>query len=210
MRNKITINEPDVTSNQTINTSDQSGILLPGLTEKKSNHEIIASEGSLDFVNYLEWLGFSNDPNLVVLSSVHHYYYDAEEMENVRTVVNLIELNQIKEADDFIRSIYNLIPLKSYFIGCFVDNQKNNKYSLKNKLASNNPVKDAEEVENGISSRIPFLSMLYNLLDSKINKHLSGTEVTQMLSDPGFKVIDMTELNGVTYFCAQKVLAVVN
>jgi hypothetical protein len=206
MRTKITINEPDVITNQAIKTSDQPGILLPGLTEKKSNLEIIASEGSADFVNYLEWLGFSNDLNLVVLSSVHHYYYDAEEMKNVRTLVNLIELNLIKQVTDFIYSIFNLIPSKSYFIGCFVDNQKNNKYSLKNTTVSNNYSKDSEAVENGISSRIPFLNVLYNLLDAKINKYLSKNEVAQMLNVRGFRVVDMTELNGLTYFCAQKQL----
>jgi hypothetical protein len=206
MRNKITINEPDVITNQGIKTSDQPGILLPGLTGKKSNLEIIASEGSGDFVNYLEWLGFSNDLNLVVLSSVHHYYYDAEEMKNVRTLVNLIELNEIKQVNDFIYSVFNLIPSKSYFIGCFVDNQKNNKYSFKNTNISTNHSKDSEAVENGISSRIPFLNVLYNLLDAKINKYLSKNEVAQMLSDRGFRVVDMTELNGITYFCSQKQL----
>jgi hypothetical protein len=209
MRNKISINEPDVIINQRIKTSEHPGVSLPGLTEKKSNLEIIASEGSEDFVNYIEWLGFSKDPNLVVLSSLHHYYYDDEEMKSVRTVVNLIELNQIKQVASFINSIFHLLPSKSYFIGCFIDNQKNNRFSLKSKLISNNPQKYSEAAENGISSRIPFFNMLYNLLDSKISKHLSRSEVTQMLSDRGFKVLDMTELNGITYFCAQRLFTVV-
>jgi hypothetical protein len=47
--------------------------------------------------------------------------------------------------------------------------------------------------------------MLYSLMDSKTNKYMSGRIVTLLLEDHGFKVLDMTELNGLTYFCAQKV-----
>ncbi len=209
MRNKISINEPDVIINQRIKTSEHPGISFPDLTEKKSNLEIIALEGSEDFVNYIEWLGFANDPNLVVISSMHHYFYDTEEMKSVRTVVSLIELNQIKQVAGFINSIFDLISQKSYFIGCFVDNRAKNRYSLRNNPTSDNSLRKSEAVENGISSRIPFFNMLYNLLDSKINKYLSRSEVTQMLSDRGFKVLDMTELNGITYFCAQRLFTVV-
>ena len=208
MRNKITIIDPDVINIQRINSSDDRTVLLPDLAAKKSNLEIIMSEGSEDFVSYLEWLGFLKDPDLIVLSPTHHYYYDAEEMKSVRTVVNLIELNQVREVDSFFHSMFNLLPQKSYFVGCFTDSQKKNRYSLKNRPATNNQEKDNEE--NSITSRIPFLRMLYNLLDSRINKYLSKSEVKTLLNDHGFKVKDMTELNGLTYFCTQKQLTVVN
>jgi hypothetical protein len=44
------------------------------------------------------------------------------------------------------------------------------------------------------------------MIDSRTDKYLSGKNVTSSLEDLGFKVLDMTELNGLTYFCAQKVL----
>jgi hypothetical protein len=209
MRNKITISEPDLISNQKIKASDHRSTSTPDLTEKKSNLEILSAEGDEDFVNYVEWLGFLNDPNLVVLSSSHHYYYDAEEMKSVRTVVNLIELNQIRNVPGFFNSIFHLLPSKSYFIGCFIDNQNKSRYSLRNNISLNSSKRDSEAAENGISSSIPFFNMLYNLLDSKTNKHCSRKGVTQLLGDHGFKVLDMTELNGHTYFCAQKLLTVV-
>lgn len=208
MRSKIMIKDTDVINSQRISTPDDRNVMVRDLPGKKSNFEIIASEGPEDFVTYLEWLGFLKEPDLIVLSSAHHYFYDAEEMKSVRTVVNLIELNQIREVDSFLDSMFDLLTHKSYFIGCFTDSQKNSRYSLKNRPASNNQEKDNEE--NSISSRIPFLNMLYNLLDSRINKYLSKSEVNSLLNDRGFKVIDMTELNGLIYFCAQKHLEVVN
>lgn len=209
MRNKINIPESDVTVNQIIRTSEKKGVLFPGLTEKKSRAEIIASEGSEDFLNYVEWLGFASDPNLVVLSSTHHYYYDAEEMKNVRAVVTLIELNQVRDVRDFFSSISGMLETRSHLIGSFIDSQKINRYSLKDTSVKGNAVRDDEEVRNSISSRIPLLNTLYRFLDSKINKHLSGKEVDTLLRESGFRVEDMTELNGITYFCAQKLPAVV-
>jgi len=209
MRNKINIPESDVTINQIIRTSEKKGVIFPGHTEKKSGAEIIASEGSEDFLNYVEWLGFASDPNLVVLSSTHHYYYDAEEMRNVRAVVTLIELNQVRDVRDFFSSISGMLESRSRLIGSFIDSQKINRYSLKDTSVSANTVRDDEEVRNSISSRIPLLNTLYRFLDSKINKHISGREVDILLRESGFRVEDMTELNGITYFCAQKLPAVV-
>jgi len=46
--------------------------------------------------------------------------------------------------------------------------------------------------------------MLYSMIDSKTNKYMSERSVSLLLEDNGFKVFDMTELNGLTYFLAQK------
>jgi hypothetical protein len=208
MRNRITINGSDIINNQRISAYNYKNASSGDLEVKTTNLEILVTEGCEDFVNYIEWLGLTRDPNLVVLSSMHHYYFDAEEMKSVRTLVNLKELNQIRQITSFIHSIFHVLPLKSYFIGCFVDNQELNGYSLRNKLAINNSDRNSEPEENGISSKIPFFNMLYKLLDSKTNRRLSMREVTLLLSDRGFKVQDMTELNGLTYFCAQKFLSV--
>ena len=50
---------------------------------------ILINEGGESFYKYVDWLGLANDPDLVVLSSLHHYYYDADEMNKVKTVINL-------------------------------------------------------------------------------------------------------------------------
>jgi hypothetical protein len=49
-----------------------------------------------------------------------------------------------------------------------------------------------------------FLNILYGLIDSKTNKSLSKKNVGFMLEDTGFKIVDITEFNGLTYFCTQK------
>ena len=51
--------------------------------------------------------------------SKHHYYYNAEDMKNVSSVINLQELNQIKEFKKFIHLIFKSLHQNSNFGGRF-------------------------------------------------------------------------------------------
>jgi hypothetical protein len=203
MRNSITIDDLDFISDQRINnlvnlgnTSTDSGKSNPVL-------KILANEGCENFSRYIELLGLAKDPNMVVLSSVHHYYYDAEEMINVNTVINLKELNQIKQLKDFLHSSFRILPPHCKFIGCFVNNRKQNGFVLSSSPSDTYYKRNSDAIENGIASSSPFLNMLYNMIDSKTNKYLSERSVSFLLGQHGFKVLDMTELDGLTFFCAQ-------
>jgi hypothetical protein len=203
MRNKLKIYEPDVINNQSINSYP----LIKETNRKNSrnNHliEIIDAEEYVDLINYVEWLGFTGEKNILVLSSQHHYYYDAEEIKNTKCVINLKELNLIKDLKSFLHSLFQSLPPKSFFIGCFIDNKKNNGYDLKESSSSAKNKSNSEAVDNGITSRIPLLNMLYSYMDLKTNNYLSIDSIKTMIGVHGFKVVDMTELNGLTYFCAQ-------
>ncbi len=205
MNNGIEIIESDIINNQRINTLF--GLAsYPSYTAKDSPvFEKIRAEGCEDFVSYIEWLGLGKDPNLVVLSSMHHYYYDAEEMKNVKSVINLKELNHIKDLKSFLHSIFHILPQKSYFVGSFVDNKKNSGFELRNSLSSHKNKTNSEAVENGILSRIPFLNMLFSLLDSRTNNYLSRKSASLLIESYGFKILDMTEINNLTYLCAQRI-----
>jgi len=199
MSNSIQIKELKFTDNQIFNTYINLDGTAIDLVENKPFYEILTNEGTENFVKYLSWLGLEKDPDLVVLSSIHHYFYSAEEMKKVKTVVNLKELNQIKHLRDFLHSIFSALPSKCNLIGCFTDNSKQNNLGL------NLNSSDFKAIENGIGSRNPFLNMIYNIMDSRTYKTMSRKSVRISLEDHGFKVIDMTELNSLTLFFAQKV-----
>jgi hypothetical protein len=205
MRNRISINEPELINVQNINILNQRAFTSNYVVHDNSNLEIFISEGCENFVSYIDWLGLAKDTDLVVLSSMHHYYYDAEELKNVRTLVNLKELNCIKGINSLFHSIFNLLPEKSHFIGCFTDNKRINGYPLRNKSFRDQTDKISDAIENGIISRNPFLNMIYSIMDYKTNRYLSRNDVTLLLEGRGFKILDMTELLGKTYFCTQKI-----
>jgi len=192
--------------------SDSRTAINLNLQNRRTNFKItggaidtLIDEAGESFYNYVDWLGLSKDPDLIVLSSQHHYFYVAEELDNVKTVINIKELNQIKQIKNFLYSIYHILPPQSNFIGCFVDNTKINGYVLRRSSTSHHKGKSIDYIENGIVSKVPFINRLYSLMDSKTNIYLSESSVTFLLEDFGFKVMDMTLIDGFTYFHSQKV-----
>jgi len=46
--------------------------------------------------------------------------------------------------------------------------------------------------------------MVYDLIDSRTNRYMTEKSVRFLLEDTGLKILDITEFNGLTYFCTQK------
>jgi hypothetical protein len=178
------------------------------LIDKDENNPVfnkLAKEGGENFYNYIYWLGLAKDLNLIVLPSAHHYFYDSEDLKEVNTIVNLRQLNLIKKPSDFLETVCKIIPSSRYLIGCFSD-KKNQTSFLQNSTFSPARNKgDKELIENGITSRFAFLNILYNFIDAKTYRFMTKDNVLLQLREAGFKVLDMTEINSLTYFCAQKI-----
>jgi hypothetical protein len=210
MRNSITIDNSDVINNQRINSLGNLGATSVDKSRNNSVQKALTTEDSENFVKYIEQLHLDNDLNQVVLSSSHHYYYDAEEMTNVKTVINLKELNQVKQLKDFIHTMYHILPANCNFIGCFVNNKKQSGFTLNTNPSDFYYKRNSNDIENGIASSSPLLNKLYNMIDSKTNKYMSERSVSLLLRENGFKIIDMTEIDGLTYFCAQSLRSAEN
>ena len=200
-KNNIIISNQSISTNLSI-TSGQRGSSDAG----KANDALFA-EGGVNFYNYIRRLGLESDPDIVVISSLRHFYYDAEEMIKVKALVNVTELNKVKRIVDFLDTCYRIIPPKSYLIGCFVDNNKIPRYRLRNNSASNIGRRDFDPLEYGIVSAVPFINRLYSIMDSRTNTYISRGSFTFLLEDYGFKVLDMTEQDELVYFQAQKARA---
>ena len=189
----------DLTYNNQIKTKNISPDYSPFLVKNNPGAELLSDKNNEDLVNYVEWLNLYEDPNIVVLSSVHHYFYDAEEMKNVRTVVNLIPLNEIRDIKRFLHSIYTIMTPGSNLVGFYKDSKNHNGYSLMPDDV------DEEAAEYGIVSKIPFINAIYNMMDSKTFRNLSKKEAMFILENNGFKVRDVTVLNSISYFHAKRV-----
>lgn len=205
MRTMIRANEMDLGNNQKFNAYNNPSMRSADLSERNPVSEILATEGYENMSIFLQELGLASDQNVVILSSQHHYYYDEEEMKNVKTIINLKVLNQVKELKSLLNSIFSILGQNSYFIGCFVDNKRINGYELGINSSASRDRDSFDYLENGIVSHIPFINMLYSIMDLKTNKFMSFESVSTILEEHGFKVLDMKEINGLTYFHSQKV-----
>lgn len=175
--------------------------------EKKVKDEAIdklINEGGEDFFRYFKSTDHSSDSNVIVLSSQHHYYYDSDELRGVKSVVILKKLNRVKEIESFLQSHLSFLPNKCNVIGCFVNNIKIKRYALRTGGSHTEKTKISEHVNLDIVSRFPFLNMIYSLMDFKTNTYMSDDVVTFLLAVHGFKVMNMTESNGLTYFHARR------
>ena len=148
--------------------------------------ENILSEGGNDFFQYLNWIGLEKEPNLMVLSSMHHYYYDHNDLKGIRTLINLKKLNQVRHLESFLHTLYRILPSKAYFVGCFKKGSHNGNGATFYRSAR-------------------FFNGLINIFDTRTDRSLSRKGVTKLLEDHGFKVNDFTDINGTTYFWAQNI-----
>lgn len=144
--------------------------------------ENILSEGGEDLFQYLKWTGLAKEQNLMVLSSIQHYYYDHNDLKGIKALINLKRLNQIRHLDSFLHTLNRILSLDTSLVGSFKRHHHIRK-SLYN------------------SSRI--IKGLISILDSRTERNLSKGIVRTLLEENGFTVVDMTEINGITYFWAQ-------
>jgi hypothetical protein len=99
----------------------------------------------------------------------------------VTTLINIKKLNMIKHLDNFLQSIVHVLSPKTNFIGCFSD----------------------WKTQKGLRLSSRMYKGFINFLDAKIDIEIDRKSVLRILESHGFKVMDMTEINGLTYFRAQ-------
>lgn len=204
MESTISINNPFIPGNSGIRGAYINNIPVKE-TEPGSVFEKLVSEGGENFINYFRCLGLSNDQNLIVLSSSHHYYYDPEELKEIKTVLNLKLLNQIRQLKDFLHNIYHIIPDKSNFIGSFIDGKHQRGFFSGSGKSQKNTNGKSDPVENKLESAIPFINMIYDIIDLRTNRYITRRTATILLEETGLAVTNMTELKGITYFCTTKI-----
>ena len=157
-------------------------------TPEKISHntvaEYIRSDTGNDFLQYLQWLQMEDEPNLMTLSSTHHYYYEMNDLKNIKILINLKPLNSIKQLDSFLQTLVRLLPHESSFIGYFKNTDQNKS------------VFSIPQFSN-------FFQGFINYIDLKTDNSLTKREVSRLLEKHKLSVVDITDINGMTYFCSQ-------
>ncbi|MFN8240507.1 MAG: hypothetical protein U0X39_07120 [Bacteroidales bacterium] len=176
----------DKSKTEALSRKRNAGSFVPNrsLPDKSGLKESVSAllEGDESFYNYVNWLGYDKDPNLLVLSSKHHYYYDREELSEVTTLINLKRLNFVKHLDSFIHVMSKIMSPDTTLLGCFYDR--------------------ASKKTTGIHERI--FNRVIGFLDDKTEIQIDRKEVSKLFESYGFRIIDMTEIDGLTYFATRK------
>lgn len=142
----------------------------------------LVADGDVNFYHYLNQIGLNNDPNLIILSARNHYYYGENDLRDVRTIINMKKLNLIKHLDKFLVSLIRILPPETNFLGCFSD--------------SNRAAKNGSKVQK--FERL--VKRFNNFPDSKTDRNLNENKVKELLISHGFRIFNMSKIDGVTYF----------
>lgn len=176
-----------------INTQMPGTLTDPGVREKSGDFRNrmsarIVSEGGNNLLEYINDQGIPAEGEIMVLSQDHHYYYDESDLKNIRVLVNIKKLNLIERLDMFLDTLFRILPPEADFIGCFTDSRM-----LKR--------------DNGFTlyHSTKLLNQLISILDSKTNHYMNRDQVLSLFAANGFKVYDMTEKDGLTYFHAKSI-----
>jgi hypothetical protein len=147
----------------------------------------LLAEGGVNFLRYLKNLDLAGEPNLIILSSRNHYHYDKNDLKSVRTLINLRKLNLIKHLDMFLNSLVRILPPNTNFIGCFSHRKtwKENEFNVK-RLSG-------------------MLNRLFGFPCFRTDHNMNKNEVIELLERNNFRIVDMKEKNGLTYFYSQNI-----
>jgi hypothetical protein len=143
----------------------------------------LTAEGGVTFFQYLKKFNLFREPELLILSPNIHFYYDENDLKEVKTFILLRKLNLIKDLDTFVKTLSLMLPPDVNFVGCFSDNK-----TLK-----------WDGFVSNISSKIT------NILDFKTDNILDKEDVSQLLEKYKFKLINMTEMNDLILFYSKTV-----
>jgi hypothetical protein len=181
MEDIYTLQRSRVVRERQIRTNYSGSKLLPERSLTNPVMDNLIAEGGENFFNYLSWFGLVNEPDLLVLPSKNHYFYDCDDLKGVKTLINLKKLNLIKHLDSFVHVVNKIVSPKTKFVGCFYD------HSTQNRV--------------GLPARI--YKKIINFIDLKVFREIDKNYVFRLMESNGFRVIDMTEINGITYFITQ-------
>jgi hypothetical protein len=144
----------------------------------------LIAEGGETFINYITRHGLNAESgNLLVLPSNHHYYYDRKDLRGIKTVINLRELNFVKDLNAFLYNLHDILSPDAYFVGCFSSYQTQTSESLLSR----------------------FINKVNNFLDARTYHNLDMDDALKLLESHGFRVSDLSEINGLTYFFSQNI-----
>ncbi len=176
-------------------------------TEINSVSESLAAECCDCFLDYIDSLGLSHKANVIVLSATQHYYYDVDDLAEAETIISLKQLNRVKHLDRFLKSIASGLPPGGSLVGCFIDHKRRSGNLMRVHPSGEHYLDCKNHIENGIISHSPVFNRIINIMDSRIFRRLTENVVYGLLINNGFRVENITVINGITYFHSRRKFA---
>lgn len=165
----------------------------------------LLNEVGADVLDYYKGYPFLFNGQVIYLSTIRHYIYDAAALFELNTIINLRLINGVAHLRYFLYNINRTLPLKGYYLGCY-----ENRTSQKQRLLSIKPALYGKLsfflffFFHNLLPRIPILRFVYLFLYRGGMKCVSKEDLTWLLKRNGFTLTDSKVIRGKSYFIAQK------
>jgi len=204
LENEPVINTKPVTILRNFRRSANAPVQVKAFPENSICNELIEEVGH-DVYDFLDRYGLMYDPHIIYLSSTRHYLYGLDELKHTNEVLNFRVLNSVSRVWYFLLTMNHILPLNGYFAGCFLDYKRQKQSVLKAKPSIFGfAMFYVYTFLNRIVPKIPVLNKVQLLFNNGKIKCLTRDEAQKLLEKNGFSLLAMTEIDGLTFFVAQK------
>ena len=183
MENTLVLGKTGILNNY-VGLKFREKVLKPEIFRINPVLENIRAEAGADFIQYLHILKLTKEPDLMALSSTHHYYYDSNDLKSIKTLINLKKLNNVKNLESFLSIVTRILPKKANFIGYFKNDTGNRSVF-------------------SFYQTTMFFGWLVNYFDSRTDRSITKEGLSGILEVHKLKITDITDINGMTYFCSR-------
>lgn len=172
------------------------------------NHlsNVIREEAGQDVVDYIQsHFPFRNRHTILYPSLQNSNVYDGVDFNDIRTIINLQEVNKHQRINSLFRSINTLLPESGFYVGC-VETYDIRKNKLEKRFGRNltKIIWLLDFIFNRVMPRVKITKRLYYFLTHNRYRALSLAETLGRLSYCGFEVIEFKEINNKIYFVVMK------
>ena len=151
-----------------------------------------------DAFGYFKSIPFIFDLKVLYFSPKRHYFYHPSEFSNLDAIINLRKINVIKDREDFINNIFQLLPVGGYFIGSY----KDYRYDLLNKrsiLGSRYAFRFFYRLNNKMLA-VPGVRNLFYSINSDYSESLTMKDIRRFFQKNGFSIVNVQRIDELTYF----------
>ena len=176
----------------------------PSLHHAIKNQDVQHRAELLQFIESQLPLSQLNEDEMQVFNAVRVPPWSGGET-SPRLVINTYRVNDIRRINKYFLELHRRIDFGAYFIGRFESLGTYKKHFLKKYPAKIvRPLYYLDFLFTRVFPKLPGIKSIYFLLTRGKNRVISTAELLGRLYYCGFRVIDCKEINGNTYYLAQK------
>lgn len=169
--------------------------------------ELLIKEQGSDAADFISLNVDISSSDTHILKTNLLFPVEAIEDGSIDSIVNLNKINDIRGINDFFKAVNSKLPLDGKFIGCFEGQAQRRRRILKKYtflLAQIYFLSDF--IFKRVFPKLLLTRWFYFFITAGRNRVISKAESLGRLVFSGFDIIDVKEINGLTYFLCKKTL----